>query len=204
MKKLQGPKRAPGAFFWYPGDMRWSRREPEDPLERLARLLVHGKRWCQVYWRQVFSYDGVEVNAAAVPIYLVQQIERDQDTIDEIATGLARASSRAVSGDPERYRARYRPLWEEAVTYVVGVRQDILRANAAGEFALLAAQQGRWMDAFRAATIAYDLEVEHAQDSRYWHPFLYSLSHVLVRLGHAHSFSDLRRLAKTPSRTAHP
>jgi hypothetical protein len=184
--------------------MHWTRQELDDPLDKLTRALQHGKRWCQVYWEQTFSHEGVSINAASVPTYLVQAIEREETRIEDVVCSLARASSREKTNDPYAVFGIYNALWDEAVTYVLGVRQDILRASSAGDAALIAVEDDRWMDAFKAACVAYDIEVEHAGDAKYWHPFLYNISDVLIRLGHARSYTDLRRLAQTPTRDKNP
>jgi hypothetical protein len=176
--------------------MQWSKKDLSDPVGRLRRLLQHGKRWCHIYWRQTFDHKGFEVNAASVPVYLIEQIEREEATVEDVVCGLARMSSRQHTEDPYRLFPVFHGLWDEAVTYVLGVRQDVLRANAAADSALLKAEKGDWMSAFRAACVAYDIEEEHSGNAHYWHPFLYSIADVLVRLGHGRSYSDLRRRTK--------
>lgn len=65
----------------------------------------------------------------------------------------------------------YCDLWEEAVNYALGVRTDILRANAAADMAFTLWEQGRVLDAVYAANVARELENELAGFPRYWQPF---------------------------------
>ncbi len=171
--------------------MYWNAKERADPIKRLKRLLIHGKRWCAIYWNENFKYENLQVNVALIPLYLIQQIEREELTVEDVTRVMTKSST--------NYRL-YLALWEEAINYTLGVRQDILRANAAAEFAVQLANKSQWLNAFRAATIALDIEIEHSGEGKYWYPLVNCLSDVLIGLGHARNYYDLRSIAKTPSR----
>jgi hypothetical protein len=158
---------------------------------RLSGALYRGRCWTACYWRQDFEYDHEVATVAAIPAYLLRLVEAGKMS-QAALVGLMAA--RATSQSPQISNA----LWDEAVSFALGVREDARRAAACGDAAVAMAEEGRWMDAFHAARQAHLLEAQYVTKTRYWHSLLYTLARELVALGHGTHHPFLRSFAQAP------
>lgn len=170
-------------------------------LSSLRWSVNRGRRWCGIYWRQVFEFDGLTVNAAAIPLYQLQLIEQGTLSLDLLAQCMTERSIDGCAFTAEIVEI-YLELWDEAISYALGCRQDSLRALAAGEFALTRVERDEWMDGFWAAKQAYELEYNLSGRSRFWGHLLYNLATELIRLGYGRNQPALRPFAKETPRTS--
>lgn len=168
-------------------------------LSLLRWSVNYGRRWCGIYWKETFAYRGLSVNAASIPLYQLQLIEQGTLTLEDLAECM---TERSIEGSlfTEEILETYLELWDEAISYALGCRQDSLRAMAAGESALARVEKDQWMDGFWAAKQAYDLEYNLAGRSRFWHHLLYNVATQLIRLGHGRNEPALRPFQKAPPR----
>lgn len=163
-------------------------------LARVRWAVDHGAHWCGVYWKEEFAFGDRVVNAAAVPLYLLQLVETEALTLDAVASLMAGRSAGAPGTATFQLD---RALWDEAVSFALGVRVDARRALVAAEAAYAWAAKGQWMEAYKAAEHAVTLEAHVARDTRYWHTLLYNLGQVLVDKGHVQPGPRLRPHAQT-------
>jgi len=133
----------------------------------LLRTRAHGRRWRAVYWPQIFTWEHRSVNVAQIPQQLLTLLEEGKTTIEQVVLSLATRFMPPTLPELQPYCE----LWEEAVHYALGVREDILRANAAADTAFSLWEQGKAVDAVYAANVARELENELAGFPRYWQPF---------------------------------
>lgn len=120
---------------------------------------------------------------ARVPPYLLDQIERDATSVERVSRGLARQSLGDGPHTPRDFE-EYAGLWEEAVTYALGVREDARLAREYGLASLDAALKGAWFDAVEFAYEAVQQEATYVPHARFWLRFLYVLTDFLVASGH--------------------
>lgn len=117
-----------------------------------------GLRWQSIYWPMAFVHGSVAVLPVSVPLRSLQQVERGELPLDALVS-LLTPDSRLLG------------LYEEAVTYALGVREDIRHAQRLVGVALESMQRGDWDDAVAAADAAAWLEREHAGVARHWRHF---------------------------------
>lgn len=145
--------------------------QKHSPLVRARNAVSYGERWQGCYWRMAFRYDGREVLVASIPAYLLSELERGRTNMDRVCRNLARASL-PNSGATEVEERAYYDLWEEAVTYALGCREDARQAKIHGLAALKLIELHRWVDAFELVYKAFELENNYGQ-GRFWGKLLY-------------------------------
>ncbi len=171
--------------------------------DQLRYGVSYGRRWIGCYWRESFAHEGREVLVAEIPLNLIQRIEHEDLTAERLVELMVSETSRKLDLTDDD-REIYAGLWDEAVHYALGVRVDARRAWVCGEYALVLAKKGDWMQAFKAARQAFDLERTLSGRARYWHRLLYMFADVLLGLGYGLKYPFLRSFTQTPNRASSP
>src|SRR4051812_21786609 len=104
--------------------MQRSSKEKTRILPLLRWSLNHGRRWCGIYWKEEFTFNHLVVNAASIPLYQLQLIEQGSFTIQDLARML---SKRLIDEGSSNFNL-YLALWDEAISFALGCRQDSLLA----------------------------------------------------------------------------
>lgn len=163
-----------------------SRRLPPLPT-RLARAYARGASWNWVYWRAVTRLDEREVLVASVPQRLVQAVERGEMSRQHAAQLLASRDSSSLEAFTP-----YVPLWGEALSLLLALRIDSRRAALLGQTAHDLALEGRWRDAFDAASAAASIERAYSGRVVKWRAFLGLIAQELVGSVHGTERLDSR------------
>jgi len=150
---------------------------------RLARALARGAAWNWVYWKAVIHADEREVLVASVPQRLVQAVERGEMTRRHAAQLLASRDSPSLE-----VFTPYVPLWSEALSLLLSLRVDARRATLFGQTAQDLALEGRWREAFDAASAAASIERAYSGRVVKWRALLGLITQELV-----HSSNGLER-----------
>ncbi len=134
---------------------------------------------------------------AEIPTVWLQRVEREEMTALHIVKLMVEREGPGTDATKKVYTS----LWDEAVSYALGVRKDARRACVYGEYALVLLAQNKGIEAFHVAKQAFDSERELAGQVCYWHRLLYMLATMLVRSGYDDQYPFLRSYTQAPPRT---